>query len=131
MQQTITIQNKLVTARYFDTFGLSIQPLTEIQLILLGTTSKKDKVLVDMDKVSNLFNKLYGVVWNNAVLAMKGTIVDTPITPVIYLDYIPSLENIALYIYEDMAPIIKRTFNIELVQVNAISAYGLASYIGC
>ena len=124
MEQELMIRNVINTARYFEGYGLTLESLKEVQLVLGCDSSTPDGFTVNMLDIQNMFNRIYGSLWNNALVAKKGTYVDAPINPVIYLDYSPTLENIAKAIYQDMALLIEKDYSMLLTQVVAMSDMG-------
>ncbi|SFS60727.1 6-carboxytetrahydropterin synthase [Marininema halotolerans] len=106
-------------------------PLLEVNVAL----SKKNLsgiFVVDILLVTSLFNRSVGNQLNNKTIVKRG--IDVPPTaskPILRVDFAPTIENLARYVYTKVRPAFARTLerrNIQLDYVTATTTIGKASF---
>lgn len=124
-------KNTLRTNRYITDYGLTTNTfgaLIEVDLVVVGKVRDEQGFMMDMMKLRRLFYELIGECWDRGILIQKGECIDLPSETLVYVDFSPSLENIAREIFECLAPIIDQRYCVKLIKVVAKSDLGKAIY---
>ena len=96
----------------------------------LGDTElfKAPGYTVDIMTVKSIFNDLIGKQWNMKTLIQKGVKVKETPSNAVYVDFVPSAENVAYMVYKIMAPVVVAKANARIAYVEVETTEGNIRY---
>ncbi|NDI36080.1 hypothetical protein [Chengkuizengella sediminis] len=130
MPRIVTAVVPIVMTQFVTNFGFASIPIFDI---VLGVAEGEEEsaIIVDITAAQQLFDKRIGIKWRQRTLAMKGATVPKlgPVLPILRVDFDPSIESIARFIFEDLSPEIERLNGGNLVFVIARGRYGSGIFV--
>lgn len=128
MRLVITVD--VLSNRYFPQYGISYSPLKAIELMLEGEITRPDGIMIPMGIAKRLLHNHVTREWNYSTLVCGTVPCKQIMEPIVYVDFMPSLENISIYVYNLLYPMYRDRYNLKLSYVKAISEKGYAMHMG-
>lgn len=129
MAYRLIVKNPINTDRFITDYGFTPKALIGVDLILEGMVDEPEGFMMSMLDAQQMFIDMFGYCWNRATLIERGEQFVPPAGPTVYVDFSPSLENIAKHVFDHMMPEMLQRYNVMLVGVAAVSEMGDALYM--
>lgn len=114
--------------RYIRNFGIPAQQVFRVEMLLQSEDVDENDFIVSLYEAEDIFNRFFGDRWSDSILVERGVSVPPDLGKIVYVDFNPTIENIAIEIFNTLTPVFRERFDAILEKVTVFIPLGDSSY---
>ena len=143
MSYTLISENSIMIERILTNYGKGMLPVTQINVVLTSMAPTCSNACnssasygnipapgftMNMTQVGLIFDNIVSSQWNMRCLVQCGQPLVGATMPVVYVDFSPSIENIAYNVFMMLKGVMYEQINAVIDSVEVIDPMGMAVY---